>query len=271
MFLLGICEVRAYSYLKITRTLTVKEAVMTAKKKVAGAVSTAERDRRKRRTMSQSDMLAYWTESRVLIPQRIIYVGSVTTDVQGNESGVDAAMVHKFESALRILEYFDKSGDITVYMTSFGGVYTHAMNLYDRIKRSACPITIEGSGAVMSSGIILMQAARTRILTRHARVMVHYPEHTLSGRHVDDLMRQIQDAKEYNEEMEHVFLKRMHEKRPDLTVEQFRERLRYDWTLNAQEAVSWGLADSVARSSNAQIPPQFVTKRKLAEESGTPT
>ena len=244
---------------------------MTAKKKVAPVVSTGERDRRKRRTMSQSDMLAYWTESRVLIPQRIIYVGSVTTDVQGNESGVDAAMVHKFESALRILEYFDKTGEITIYMTSFGGEYTHAMNIYDRIKRSSCPMTIEGSGAVMSSGIILMQAARTRILTRHARVMLHYPAHTLYGRHIDDLVRQIQDVKEYNEEMERVFLKRMHEKRPDLTVEQFRERLRYDWTLNAQEAVSWGLADSVARSSNAQIPPQLMTKKKPSIGNETPT
>ena len=244
---------------------------MPSKKKVPSSTVPVVKDRRKRRTMSQNDMLMYWTESRVLIPQRIIYVGSVTTDVEGNESGVDAAMVHKFESALRILEYFDRSGEITIYMTSFGGEYTHAMNIYDRIKRSACPMTVEGSGAVMSSGIILMQAARTRILTRHARVMVHYPEHTLEGRHIENLERQLQDAKEYNEEMERICLKRIHEKRPDITLEKFRERLRFDWTLNAQEAVSWGLADFVARGSSAQIPLPYIPKKKQNEDTKTPT
>mgnify|MGYP000317064764 CR=1 FL=1 len=90
----------------------------------------------------------------------------------------------------------------------------------------------------MSSGIILMQGAHTRILTRHARVLVHYPEHHLSGRHIDDLVRQIGDAKSYNEEMERLFLKRMQVKRPELTLEQLRQKLSYDWTMDAHEAVS---------------------------------
>ena len=226
----------------------------TAPKKVPRAklVVTPDKKRRQRRTMSQNDTLALWTDSGVLIPQRIINLGSVTTDVEGNESGVDAAMVRKFENALRILEYFDKVAPITVLLTSFGGEYTHAMNIYDRIKRSTCPITIEGSGAIMSSGIILMQAAKTRILSKHSRVMVHYPEHTIVGRHIDELVKQIQDAKEYNEEMERIFMARIVVKRPEITIEQLRECLRHDWCLNANEAVSWGLADSIARQSSTQ-------------------
>ncbi len=226
----------------------------TTKKKAPQAklAVTPNKKTRQRRTMSQNDMLGFWTESSVLIPQRIINLGSVTTDVEGNESGVDAAMVRKFENALRILEYFDKVAPITVLLTSFGGEYTHAMNIYDRIKRSTCPITIEGSGAIMSSGIILMQAAKTRILSKHARVMVHYPEHTIVGRHIDELVKQIQDAKEYNEEMERIFMARILAKRPEVTLEQLRECLRHDWCLNASEAVSWGLADSIARQSTAQ-------------------
>lgn len=231
---------------------------------------TTVKERRKRRTMSQNDMLGYWTESRVFIARRLIYVGSVTTDVDGNESGVDAAMVHKFDIGLSILEYFDKHAPVFIRMTSFGGEYTHAMNMVDRMRQSTCPITIEGSGAVMSSGIILMQGAHTRILTRHSRVLLHYPEHTLSGRHVDDLMRQIADAKSYNEEMERLFLKRMQVKRPELTLEQLRQKLSYDWTMDAHEAVSWGLADQVARSSTAQIPMLPTLLKKRSKQTETP-
>jgi ATP-dependent protease ClpP protease subunit len=124
--------------------------------------------------MSQSDTIEFWTVEEFFQPQRKIYLGSITSDVEGSESSVDAAMAKKFEKAMTILEYFGPKSPITIIMNNPGGDLYHSLAIYDRIMDSPCHVTIHATGYVMSGGSLILQAGDKRLLTRTASVLLHY-------------------------------------------------------------------------------------------------
>ena len=215
-------------------------------------------ERRKRRTMSQNDMLAYWTETGFLIAKRLIYLGSVTTDVEGSESSVDAAMAKKFEIAMTSLEYFDEKSPITIIMNNPGGDWYHGMAIYDRIMDSPCHVTIHATGYVMSMGSVILQAADKRLLSRNSCVLLHYGTSGYVG-HAIDTERSADESKRIRLEMEEIYLTPMLKKDPSLTLEKIREVLRFDSYLDAGKAIRLGLADGFTprtkhRKPRAQTP-----------------
>lgn len=232
----------------------------TPKKRVsAKAAAPPEKERRKRRTMSQNDMLTFWTSEGFLIPQRVIYLGSVTTDVEGNESYVDSAMAKKFEVAMRALEYFDAKSPITVVMNNPGGNWYHGMAIYDRIMDSPCPVTIHATGHVMSMGAVIIQAADKRLLTRNATVLLHYGQNGFDG-HAIDHERSAEEGKRLRLEMEELFLAQMVKKDPTMTLEKLRELLRFDTFMDAAKAIRLGLADGfVPRTKHKRAKPAQTT------------
>ena len=75
----------------------------TTSRKKPPAVPPAK-DRRRRRGLSPSDTMWYWATSGFHLTKRVIILSSETTDVDGNESGVDSAMVKSFEIGMLALE-----------------------------------------------------------------------------------------------------------------------------------------------------------------------
>ncbi len=217
-----------------------------------GGPTVAPNERRKRLTMNQNDTLKLWTESGVLVPQRIIYLGSVTTDSEGNESMVDSAMAKNFEIAMRILEYLGPTAPITVMMNNPGGDYYHGMAIYDRIMDSPCHVTIHASGYVMSMGSIIFQAADKRLMTRNATMLLHYGTSGYSG-HTLDHERSVDESKRLRIVMEDTYLERMLKKDPKMTRAKVHELLQFDTFLDASRAIRLGLADGLT--------PQFKHKK----------
>lgn len=118
------------------------------------------------------DDLEKFHDYEIFVPTRTIYLGSQTTDIDGNESGTDALMAEKFIKNMHFLEQI--SGEpITIIMNNLGGLWYHGMAIYDTIKNSRCHIVIQARGAVMSMGSIIMQAADERVMTAEATMMVH--------------------------------------------------------------------------------------------------
>lgn len=219
---------------------------MATSKKQAGTKASPppEKERRKRRTMSQNDMLSYWTEQGFLIAARKIYLGSITTDVEGSESSVDAAMAKKFEIAMTALEYFDPRSPITVIMNTYGGDYYHGLAIYDRIMDSPCFVTIQGTGPIMSMGAIILQAGDKRLLTRNATLMLHYGTSGHDG-HMIDVERSSQESARLRQNVDEIFLNQMQKKDPSITLEKVRDLLRFDSYLDANRAIRLGLADGL--------------------------
>ncbi len=215
---------------------------MTSKKSVSSEAVGGEQ-RRKRRTMSQSDTIELWNEYGVLVPERLILLGSVTSDIDGNESGTDAAMFERFYRNLRTLRYFDSKSPITIVMNNLGGDWYHGMGIYGAIANSPCQINIEVYGRAMSMGSIILQAATgKRLIDREATMMLHYGSDGFEG-HTKDFEKRADEAKRMNMKMEDIYLSRMTKKDPSITRERLQDAIKYDYYLEARDAIKLGLAD----------------------------
>lgn len=243
-----------------------EEIMVTPKKKLVKTVSPIPppKERKLRRTMSQNDMLTFWASYGIFIPSRKIYIGSTTTDVDGNESGVDSAMARSFEIQISTLEYFDDKKPITVTMNNLGGDQYHAMAIYDRIMGSPCQVIMQATGYVMSAGSIILQAADRRLLSRNATVMLHYGTSGSAG-HKLDVERWADESKRLRMEMEEIYLGQMVKKDPSMNVEKLRALIQFDLYLDAGKAVKLGLADGIIpwpkhkKARPKQVPPTTET------------
>lgn len=220
-------------------------------------------ERRKRRTMNQSDTLKMWSDSGILIPTRTLYLGSISADSNDSETGVDYAMARQFEIGMRTLEYLGPRDPITVIMNNPGGDYYHGMAIHDRIIDSPCDVTIKVYGYLMSMGPYILQAAKRRLLSRRATVMLHYGVASHEGNMIDH-ERSGEETKRLRGVMEDVLLDPMKRKDNDFTIEKLREMLRNDHFMDAARAIKMGLADGYTSTL-----PRTPKKPKLVPETNT--
>lgn len=191
-------------------------------------------------------MLTLYADERVLIAKRRILLSSMHVDVEGNESGTDVSMFQKLHIALDILEYFDSAAPITIVMNNCGGDWYHGMAIYDRIRNSSCPITIEGYGPIMSMGSIIIQAATKRLLARHATILLHYGSNSFNG-NSKDFERFSEHSTRNNTLLEDIYLAQINKKQPNFTRAQLAELIKYDRYLTAAETIKLGLADGFTK------------------------
>ena len=216
---------------------------MVAKKKVVHKDS-AVKSNGKRRTMSQSDTLEFWTDEGFFVPERKIYLGSIETDAESNESAVDAAMSRKFEKAMTVLEYFSRKLPVTVVLSSFGGSYYHGLAIYDRMMDSPCAVTIIATGPVMSMGAIILQAGDKRLLTRNAGILLHYGTSDFDG-HAIDISRSAAETERIRAIFDEIFLRQMQKRDPAMTPARVKKMLEFDTYLDPVRAIKLGLADGL--------------------------
>ncbi len=133
--------------------------------------------------------------------------------------------------------------DITFYLNSPGGSITAGMALYDTMKLITAPITVVVTGMAASMGSILLCAAPKgrRLLYPHARVLIHQP--LIMGRIVApavDINIQAQEMEKIREELNKILATASGQ-----PLEKIRRDSDRDFYLNAQEAIEYGLADSI--------------------------
>lgn len=180
-------------------------------------------------------------DCKLYVPTRTIFMGS---EVGGDdESGCEASMAERFIKNLIILDNAS-SDPITVVMNNIGGDEYHGFAIYDAILCSQSEITIKVLGHAMSMGSIILQAADKRIMGPTSRQMIHYGTWSADG-HAKTVQKWTQEGLKIDKWMENMYLRRIHEKKPDFTMDQLKVLLDHDTFLTAQESVSLGLADSV--------------------------
>lgn len=224
-----------------------------------------------------------WFDLNLDIDSRTIYMGSMISDIDGNESGVDNLMAEYFIKGLIALEKINDK-PITILMNNPGGDWYHGMAIYDAIKYSKCYIEIRVYGYAMSMGSVILQAADKRVMMPNSRLMIHYGYEGTYGPS-KTVYRWADEGKRINFEMENIYLDKMLEsekkknKKIDSAIEDIlnrnlqmeylkkekikykfstkilekREQLRdllqmlleHDTILDSNEAVSLGLADEI--------------------------
>lgn len=181
------------------------------------------------------------------LPTKTLFLGSAESDVDGNESGVDGKLAEIAVKALHILDNVQNDLPITIKLNSIGGDEYHGLAIYDAIQSCKTEVHIIVYGHAMSMGSIILQAADKRIMSRNARVMIHYgtPLHADDGLHAKEQHNWTEECKKFNVIMEDIYLEKIREKNPAINRKQLQKMLDFAQFFTAEEAVEEGLADEI--------------------------
>ena len=96
---------------------------------------------------------------------------------------VDEIDLPMFMEAINEFERMDPDGEITIYISTFGGCEYTMFAVYDALRSSPCPIKTVGEGHVMSAGILMFLAGDhdSRYCLKNTQFMFHKGSSFLVG------------------------------------------------------------------------------------------
>jgi len=179
---------------------------------------------------------AYDIYSR-LLSERIIFLG---TEIDDGVANVVMAQLLHLESASPDLE-------IQLYINSPGGSYSALTAIYDTMHYVRPDVATICMGQAASAAAVLLAAGAPgkRSVLRHARVLLHQPSSEARGT-LPDLAIQAKEVARVRAEMDEILSR--HTGHP---VDKIRRDTDRNMTLNARQAVAYGVADQVITTRDA--------------------
>ncbi len=166
-----------------------------------------------------------------LMMDRIIFLGTAIDD--------DVANI--VQAQLLFLQSSDSEKDIRIYINSPGGSVYAGLGIYDTMQLISPDVSTICTGMAASMAAVLLAAGEKgkRTALPHSRVMLHQPLGGVSGQasDIEITARQILQLKH---ELYEILA--LHTSRDIKKIEQDADR---DYWLRADEAVKYGLVDSV--------------------------
>jgi ATP-dependent Clp protease, protease subunit len=166
-----------------------------------------------------------------LLAERIIFLG---TEIDDGVANVVMAQLLHLESASPDLE-------ISLYINSPGGTYSALTAIYDTMQFVKPDVATTCMGQASSAAAVLLAAGAPgkRSVLRHAKVVLHQPSSQARGT-LPDLAIQAKEVARVRAEFDGILSR--HTGHP---VSKIRSDTDRNMTLNAHEAVGYGLADQV--------------------------
>jgi len=175
---------------------------------------------------------AYDIYSR-LLKERIVFLNGPVDDNSAN----------LIVAQMLFLESEDPSKDINFYINSPGGVITSGMSIYDVMQFVKCDVATFVMGQACSMGSFLAQAGAPgkRYMLPYARHMIHQPSGGARGMQ-SDIEIQYKEITKMKQMLTELYVKH---NTADKTFEDFERDMDRDTFMSAQEALEYGLIDSV--------------------------
>ena len=130
---------------------------------------------------------------------------------------------------------------IQMLLSTYGGCVYDGLSLYDAIKNSKTEVDITCFGKIMSMGIVLLLAAKTRKAYRNTTFMIHEGSSGAIGK-VSDMEDSIDESKRLNDIYFGII--ESETKIPKAKLDEIRKR-RKDWYFTAEEALEYGLITEI--------------------------
>lgn len=171
-----------------------------------------------------------------LLKDRIIFLGEEVNEVS-------ASLV---VAQLLFLESEDPSKDVHLYINSPGGVITAGMAIYDTMNYIKCDVSTICIGMAASMGAFLLAggAKGKRFALPNAEVMIHQPSGGAQGQATE-----IQITAEWilrtKQKMNEILAANTGQ-----TVEKVAQDTERDKWMTAQEALQYGIVDSIITNKN---------------------
>ena len=137
----------------------------------------------------------------------------------------------------------DDTKPISLYINSPGGVITSGMAIYDTMQYIKSPVHTIVMGQACSMGSFLAQSgeAGKRFVLPQSRTMIHQPSGGAGGKQ-SDIEIQYKEITYLKRNLTELYVKHNTKGK---TFEQLEQDMDRDFFMTAQEAVDYGLADSV--------------------------
>ena len=168
-----------------------------------------------------------------LLRDRIIMLD---TDVNNHSASLIVAQ-------MLFLESENTKSPIHFYINSPGGSVTAGMSIYDTMQFINSPVYTYVLGQAASMGSLLAQAGEPghRYMMRYARHMIHQPSGGAQGM-ASDIERSYREIQRIKEELTRVYVEH---NSAGKTYEEFEKDMDRDTFMTAQEALAYGLIDSI--------------------------
>ena len=178
---------------------------------------------------------AYDIYSRLLKERVIFLVGPI-----------DDHVANLVIAQLLFLESENTDKDISLYINSPGGSVSAGLAVYDTMKLISSPIKVIVTGMAASMGSILLCGADKgkRFLYPHSRVLIHQP--LISGQMIAaavDIHIQAQEMERLRDELNAILAESSGQ-----SLEKIKKDTDRDFYMTADEAIAYGLADSIVET-----------------------
>ncbi len=156
---------------------------------------------------------------------------------------VDDGSANVVVAQLLFLESQNPEKPINFYINSPGGVITSGMSIYDTMQFIKSPVHTMVMGQACSMGSFLAQAGEPgqRKLLPNARTMIHQPSGGAQGM-ASDIEIRFKEIQYLKENLTKLYVKH---NTAGKTYEDFERDMDRDKFMNAEEAVAYGLADTI--------------------------
>jgi ATP-dependent Clp protease protease subunit len=178
---------------------------------------------------------AYDIYSRLLKERLIFIVGPV-----------EDYMANLIVAQLLYLESENADKDIHVYINSPGGSVTAGLSIYDTMQFINCDISTICVGQAASMGALLLAGGTTgkRFALPHSRIMVHQPSAGFQGQ-VTDISIHAEEVIELKRRLNAIMATHTGK-----SIEQIERDLERDNFMSSEDAVKYGLIDTVLANRN---------------------
>lgn len=166
-----------------------------------------------------------------LLRNRIIYLA-------GN---IDTKQANHVVSSLLVLNALDKTKDIHMYISSFGGGIEAGLAIYDSMQMIDAPVDTYCIGVAYSMAAWLLAAGEKgkRYATPHAKIMLHQISFGTSGT-TKDIEVDVQNLMEDQDLMTKILSR--HVGKP---YEEIKQKIQHNLWLKPKEAIEFGIIDKV--------------------------
>lgn len=169
-----------------------------------------------------------------LLKDRIIFIGTEICDQVANV--VIAQML--------FLKMEDPKKDVNLYINSPGGQITSGLAILDTMRYLGCDINTYCIGQAASMGALLLSAGTKgkRFALPNSRILIHQPYGGVFGTS-EDIALQAKEILELKKITSHLMSEFTGQ-----PVKKILEDSERDFYMNAEEALSYGIIDSIAKA-----------------------
>lgn len=181
---------------------------------------------------------AYDIYSRLLKERVVFLVGPIDDNV-----------ANVILAQLLFLESENPDKDISIYINSPGGVVTAGLAVYDTMQFIKPDVSTICVGQAASMGALLLAAGAKgkRFCLPHSRIMIHQPMGGFQGQ-ASDIDIHAREILSLRERLNQILAKHC-----DQSVEDVAKDTDRDNFMGAEEAVKYGLIDSVLMKRNTEV------------------